>query len=87
MTIKILPAATALALLAACGGGSEEANDSGVTREEAVALDNAAGMLDASPDSLVAAEDTPLGNGETPVEDVANTGDLPVTDEPAANTQ
>ena len=70
--------AAALALLGACEGG-EETNNSGVTPEEAVALDNAAEMLDASPDSLVAAEDTPLGNGEAPADEVANTGDLPVS--------
>jgi len=50
------------ALLAGCGSGQE----GGVTPEEAQALDNAAELLDTSPDSLVPSEDMPLGNGEEP---------------------
>jgi hypothetical protein len=51
----------ALAALGACGGDDDRG---GVTAEEARQLDNAAEMLDASPDSLVAGEEAPLGNGE-----------------------
>lgn len=87
MTLRIgMAAASALMLLAACGGG-EDTNNSGVTREEAVALDNAAEMLDTSADSLVPADDATLGNGEMPVEDAAATGELPVTDNAATNAQ
>lgn len=53
-------------LLGACGGG-DEVNNSGVTREEAEALDNAAEMLDARPERAMTAKEG------------ANTGDLPVT--------
>ena len=68
----------ALAMLAGCGGGDE----TGLTAEEDRQLNEAAEMLDASPDSLVASDDAELGNGEAPA---AETGDLPVTDEPPAN--
>jgi hypothetical protein len=49
-----------------------------VTAEESRELDNAAEMLDASPDSLTASEDAALGNGES-----AETGDVLVADTPA----
>jgi hypothetical protein len=52
-------ALAALAMLAACGGG-DEAGVGGVTAEEAAQLNNAAEMLDASPDGLTAPEDMPL---------------------------
>lgn len=54
---------TAMAALAGCGG--DEAG--GVSREEAQQLNEAAEMLDASPDSLVASDEAMLGNGDTPV--------------------
>lgn len=66
--------AAALAALSACGG---DENAGGLSAEENRELNNAAEMLDASPDSLVAGEDAGLGNGEEP----AQTGDLPVADE------
>jgi hypothetical protein len=61
----------ACALLAGCGKSDESSGS--VTAEESRQLDNAAEMLDASPDGLAASEDTPLGNGEetAPVEAVA----------------
>ncbi len=77
-------AAAALATLSACGG---DENAGGLSAEENRELNNAAEMLDASPDSLVASEDSALGNGEEP----AQTGELPVGDEgtngTAANAQ
>ena len=60
LTIAILAASTALT---GCNG----ADDGGVTAEESRELNIAAEMLDASPDSLVASEDTMLGNGDEPV--------------------
>jgi len=50
----------ALMLVAGCGGGNDEAAVGGVTQEEAAQLNNAAEMLDASPDGLTAPEDMPL---------------------------
>lgn len=58
--------AASMALLAGCGGEAPAGN-SGVTVEEAQALDDTANMLDASADSLVASEDAHLGNGEAPM--------------------
>lgn len=54
----------AAAALAGCGGGEEAG---GVSREEAQQLNEAAEMLDASPDGLVASDEAMLGNGDTPV--------------------
>ena len=71
----------AVLALGACGG--DDAGEGGVTAEEAQQLNEAAEMLDASPDSLVAANDTDLGNGEAP----ADTGDVLVSDEPTGNGQ
>ena len=51
---------SALILLGACGRGGGNETVGGVSREEAAQLDNAAEMLDASPDSLAAPEDMPL---------------------------
>ena len=72
---------TALLALGACGGPEE--GSGGVTREEAEQLNEAAEMLDASPDSLVAPDETGLGNGE----DNAATGDLPVSGEAERNAR
>ncbi|HLL59077.1 MAG TPA: hypothetical protein VK391_04205 [Allosphingosinicella sp.] len=55
--------------LGACGGGEEGAG--GVTAEESRQLNEAAEMLDASPDSLVASNETDLGNGEEASEEAA----------------
>ena len=60
---RILIAAVLVGALAACTG--DESNNA-VTPEEAAGLNNAADMLDASPDSLVADSEAPLGNGEEP---------------------
>ena len=52
----------ATAALTACGSAKKDPN--ALTAEENRQLDNAAEMLDASPDSLTANEDVELGNGE-----------------------
>ena len=70
-----------LLALGACSGEDSTATGGG-TAEEAVALDNAADMLDTSPDSLLA--DVPPGNGDAGLE--AETGALPVSGEEATNT-
>ena len=54
----------AVAAVAACNGDKSE---NAVTPEESAGLNNAADMLDASPDSLVANDEVPLGNGEEAV--------------------
>ena len=57
-----------LGLLAGCGSKGDE-SVGGVSPEEAAQLNNAAEMLDASPDSLTVPEDMPIeteSNSETP---------------------
>jgi hypothetical protein len=61
-SLFICAAAGSLALLAACGGGGS--GEGGVTADESKQLNEAAEMLDVSPDSLVAPDETGLGNGE-----------------------
>jgi hypothetical protein len=73
-----IAALAACAMLTGCG----ERDSGGVTAEESRELDNAAEMLDASPDSLVASNDVELGNGEEPValegeDSLINNGALP----------
>jgi len=60
---RIVIVAALAGALAACSGG--ETNNA-VTAEEAAGLNNAADMLDTSPDSLIANSEAPLGNGEEP---------------------
>ena len=69
-SIGLVVVAAVLAL-GACGGGEQK--EGGVTAEEAKQLNEAAEMLDASPDSLVASDETGLGNGEA---GNAETGDV-----------
>jgi hypothetical protein len=66
---RCLTALAVCGLLAACGG-SDEAAVGGVSAEEAAQLNNAAEMLDTSPDSMVAPEDMPLEteSGEAPAD-------------------
>jgi hypothetical protein len=52
----------AVAALSACGGAKKDPN--ALTDEDNRQLDNAAQMLDASPDGLAANEGTELGNGD-----------------------
>ncbi len=56
----------AVLALGACGGGDQK--EGGVTAEESKQLNEAAEMLDASPDSLVAGDETGLGNGEEAID-------------------
>ena len=62
--MRVVTAMAALIALAACGGERQDAG--GVTAEESQKLNEAEEMLDASPDSLVASDDSHLGNGEVP---------------------
>jgi len=71
----------ALLAVGACGGNDEGAG--GLTPEDSRQLNEAAEMLDASPDSLAVPDETGLGNGANS----ADTGALPVTDEAATNAQ
>lgn len=57
-SVAALPALAALMLLIGCGDNAGEVG--GVTAEEAAQLNNAAEILDASPDSMTAPEDMPL---------------------------
>ncbi len=75
----------AVLALGACGGQDEGAG--GVTKEESQQLNEAAEMLDASPDSLVASDETGLGNGEATNEADAATGNVSVSEEAATNAQ
>jgi hypothetical protein len=59
---------TAVLALGACGGG-EEQGAGGVTAEESQQLNEAAEMLDASPDSLVISNEAELGNGDAGVDE------------------
>jgi hypothetical protein len=70
----------ALAALSACGGAKKDPN--ALTEEENRQLDNAAEMLDASPDGLAANEDVALGNGD---ESSAEEGDVEVAENSAGN--
>jgi hypothetical protein len=60
--LGIVIVATAALALAACGAKKDEG---GLTASDNQELNNAAEMLDASPDSLVASDNVALGNGET----------------------
>lgn len=78
-------AAAALALLAGCGGGGGEG---GVTADESKQLNEAADMLDASADSLVAPDETGLGNGEAGSSEADAAAEAnATTDAGAANAQ
>lgn len=52
------------AALIALGGCGEKKDEGGLTAADNQELNNAAEMLDASPDSLVASDNVALGNGE-----------------------
>jgi len=61
--MRMMAAVAAMVVLAACGSG-EDQPVGGLSAEEAAQLNDAAEMLDASPDSMVAPEDMPL-DGES----------------------
>jgi hypothetical protein len=60
----------AVLLAGLCGCGGDEPGTSGVTREESRQLNEAAAMLDAQSDTLIAADETGLANGEAAAVDV-----------------
>ncbi|WP_157220278.1 hypothetical protein [Flavisphingomonas formosensis] len=62
-SIAALVTLGALLVLGACNRHNEQ-SVGGVTADEAAQLNNAAEMLDTSPDSLSAPEDAPLGNAD-----------------------
>lgn len=67
----------ALLLLAGCGGGNESTVGE-PSAEEAAQLNNAAEMLDASPDSLTAPDDMPLdGESNSTNADTGNAATTP----------
>jgi predicted small secreted protein len=78
-TIGFAALAAGAAMLAACGGDEGAGTP---TAEENAQLNEAAEMLDTSPDSLVASDNAELGNGE---EESAETGDVAVVNEDAGN--
>jgi hypothetical protein len=84
MRASLIAGAAALALLAGCGGGEGEG---GVTAEESKQLNEAAEMLDASPDSLAAPDETGLGNGEAGSGEADAAAEANVTEGAAANAQ
>jgi hypothetical protein len=61
-TIGAAALLAACAALTACGGAKKDPN--ALTEEENRQLDNAAEMLDASPDGDAANDDSELGNGD-----------------------
>ena len=71
----------ALALLGGCSDG--EPGPGGVTAEESRQLNEAAEMLDAAPDTVIAADETGLANAEASAE----TGDVLIADTGSANNQ
>lgn len=70
---------TATMALAGCG---DTASDGSPTAEENRQLNEAAEMLDTSPDDLVPAEEAELGNGD---EDVAGENEVAAGNDAAAN--
>jgi len=62
-SIAALAALGVLLTLGACNRHNDQ-GVGGVTADEADQLNNAAEMLDTSPDSLTAPEDAPLGNAD-----------------------
>ena len=62
-SIAALAALGVLLTLSACNRHNDQ-GVGGVTADEADQLNNAAEMLDTSPDSLTAPEDAPLGNAD-----------------------
>lgn len=85
MRKAILAAGLAAAMaLAGCG---DKASDGSPTAEENRQLNEAAEMLDTSPDDLVPAEEAELGNGDEDVDVAANEGDAAAGNAAAGNGQ
>jgi hypothetical protein len=81
-----MPMKTSLTVMAAltllATGCNRESEPGEVSAEQEQGLNEAADMLDASPDSLAAEENVMLGNGEE-----AQTGDVMVADEAIRNVE
>lgn len=60
--MKVIAGLAALALLAACGGASDK--QGGLTADENAELNNAANMLDSSPEALNGVDETGLDTSE-----------------------
>lgn len=85
MRKAILAAGLAAAMaLAGCG---DKASDGSPTAEENRQLNEAAEMLDTSPDDLVPAEEAELGNGDEDVDVAANEADAAAGNAAAGNGQ
>jgi len=80
---RMIAAAALVASLTFLAGCNRDDNSTTPTEEENRQLDNAAEMLDASPDSMAANEDAPLGNGEV---DVVETEESAPAGEGSANS-
>lgn len=76
-------AGVAALLLSACSGG-HDAENSGVTADESVALNNAAQMLDTPEDVVMAPDEGAMGNGLPVAEDV---NDVAAEESAVANAQ
>ncbi|HEY5724088.1 MAG TPA: hypothetical protein VIT45_17400 [Allosphingosinicella sp.] len=74
--------ALGLAACIALAGCGDNASDGSPTAEENRELNEAAEMLDTSPDDLVPAEEAELGNGD---EDVAEENEVAAGNDTAAN--
>ena len=86
MKALIITVSAGLLALTGCDAGAD-ANNSGVTAEEAEKLTETENMLDVRVEDIPASEDMSLGN-EVPMDDLgADAGDLPVTEEPATNAE
>lgn len=64
---KLIAAATIAVGLTMLAGCSDKEGGNTPNEQENAELNNISEMLDASPDSMVANEDAPLGNGEVDV--------------------
>ena len=82
--MKSMIAIAAALLLTACGG-SRDTENSGVTAEESVALNNAAQMLDTPEDVVMAPDEGAMGNGLPVAEDVNDVA--PAAENAPANAQ
>ncbi|HEY0626418.1 MAG TPA: hypothetical protein VGD10_06760 [Allosphingosinicella sp.] len=81
---KALAAAAVLGLLGGCGGGQDQ--NSGVTSEEAAALNDTENMLDISSEDIPT-DETAVGNTEVPMDDLGGADEVPPANNGTSNTQ